>query len=45
MFILDKPYVSDFLKQTVEEFQIPVFLTPSAKELTESNKIDLCSHK
>jgi len=40
MFILDKPYVSDFLKQTVEEFQIPVLLTPSAKELTESNKIN-----
>jgi len=40
MFILDKPYVSDFLKQTVEEFQMPVLLTTTAKELTASNKIN-----
>lgn len=40
MFILDKPYVSDFLARTVEEFQIPVLLTPTAKELTSGNKIN-----
>lgn len=31
MFILDKPYVSDLLKNTLEEFQIPVLNTSTAQ--------------
>ncbi|MFO7831558.1 MAG: ATP-grasp domain-containing protein, partial [Desulfuromonadaceae bacterium] len=30
MFLLDKPYVSDFLRQTLREHQIPVVATPEA---------------
>ena len=40
MFILDKPYVSDFLKQTLEEFQIPVLNTMIAQNLASGTNIN-----
>jgi len=40
MFILDKPYVSDFLKQTLANLQIPVIKTNVAKELVPNNSIN-----
>lgn len=33
MFLLDQPYISDFLRQTVLEHQIPVVATPAALQL------------
>jgi len=33
MFLIDKPYVSDFLKETLKKYQIPVIKTKTAKEL------------
>jgi hypothetical protein len=33
MFLLDKPYISDFLRQTLKEHQIPVVATPQALEM------------
>lgn len=33
MIILDKPYVSDFLLQTIEHHEIPVVQTPVVKEM------------
>ncbi|MGC9519945.1 MAG: ATP-grasp domain-containing protein [Desulfuromonadaceae bacterium] len=33
MFLLDKPYISDFLRQTLKEHQIPVVATPEALEM------------
>jgi len=33
MILLDKPFVSEFLKNTVENFQIPVINTPSLNDL------------
>lgn len=32
MILLDKPYVSDFLRQTIREHRLPVVLTESARE-------------
>lgn len=40
MFILDKPFVSDLLKQTLEDFHIPVLFTPTAKELAAGKNIN-----
>ena len=40
MFILDKPYVSDFLKQILEEFQIPVLNTMIAQNLASGTNIN-----
>ena len=37
MFILDKPFVSEFLKQTVINFQIPVLSTDTAKNFFEKS--------
>src|SRR6056297_3509559 len=33
MFLLDKPYISDFLRQTLKEHQIPVVATPQALKM------------
>jgi len=33
MFLLDKPYISDFLRQTLKEHQIPVVATSAALEM------------
>ncbi|MFO7831561.1 MAG: ATP-grasp domain-containing protein, partial [Desulfuromonadaceae bacterium] len=33
MFLLDKPYISDFLRQTLKENRIPVVATPEALEM------------
>lgn len=33
MILLDHPYTSDFLKETVIQYQIPVIATPQAKEI------------
>ncbi len=34
MFLIDKPYVSEFFKATVKEFKIPIVDTKSAKQFT-----------
>jgi hypothetical protein len=39
MFILDLPYVSDFLRDTVIQFQIPVLKTPQTTQLGLNGKI------
>ncbi|MCP1728347.1 hypothetical protein J2T60_002347 [Natronospira proteinivora] len=33
MFLVDEPYVSDFLKQTLHDYSLPVVDTPVAREL------------
>ncbi|PRY86943.1 ATP-grasp domain-containing protein [Mongoliibacter ruber] len=33
MILLDHPYTSDFLKETILQFQIPVIATPQAQEI------------
>ena len=39
MIILDKPFVSDFLKQTIIENQIPVLKTPFAESLNLDTRV------
>ncbi|MGL1863397.1 MAG: ATP-grasp domain-containing protein [Pseudodesulfovibrio sp.] len=39
MFLLDAPYVSDFLIQTVETLNLPVLDTPNARRLTAGANI------
>ncbi|MBT4192995.1 MAG: ATP-grasp domain-containing protein, partial [Gammaproteobacteria bacterium] len=34
MFLIDKPYVSEFFKKTVKDFNIPIVDTESAKKFT-----------
>lgn len=41
MFILDNPYVSEFLKDTAAELQIPVLKNEMAAELNTENSLDL----
>jgi hypothetical protein len=41
MFIIDKPYVSDFLKETLRAHEIPVIRTESAAELLQTHGIRL----
>lgn len=38
MFIIDKPYVSDFLKNTLLEKSLPVIVTKTSSELIANNK-------
>ena len=40
MIILEKPYVSDFLQQTVVRLQIPVLATPFSKSLKYANEMN-----
>jgi len=41
MIILEKPYVSDFLQQTVVRLQIPVLATPFSKSLKYAHEMNL----
>jgi len=41
MIILEKPYVSEFLQQTVVDLQIPVLETGFSRSLTLANKMNL----
>lgn len=43
MFILDKPYVSDFLKRTIEKEQIPVLDTQLSRNLIDGYNINFKS--
>jgi len=43
MFLLDQPYVSDFLKQTLRERALPVVDTPQARALAGENGLNLVS--
>ncbi len=43
MILLDKPYVSDFLKDTIEKYEIPVVETDFAKEILEERNIKFIS--
>lgn len=45
MFFVDKPYVSDFFKQTIKENTIPVVNTASAKELALHDGTTLISEE
>ncbi len=40
MIILEKPYVSEFLQQTVVRLQIPVQATPFSKSLKYANEMN-----
>jgi hypothetical protein len=41
MFLVDKPYISDFLKRTLKESSIPVVKTEIALELDLLNGTNL----
>jgi len=41
VIILEKPYVSDFLQQTVADLQVPVLATPFSKSLELAHKMNL----
>lgn len=41
MIILEKPYVSEFLQQTVVRLQVPVLATPFSKSLVLAGKMNL----
>ncbi|MEZ5196119.1 MAG: ATP-grasp domain-containing protein [Bacteroidales bacterium] len=43
MFILEKPYISDFLKQSLVKLQVPVLNTNVARELLGAGKINFIS--
>jgi len=43
MIILDKPFVSEFLKQTLIDFQIPVVKTPQVEDFNFSGKYNYIS--
>jgi len=45
MFFIDKPYVSEFFKQTVKDFDIPIVATESAKQFNLSNETRIISEK
>lgn len=45
MFILDKPYVSNYLKETVSKFHIPVLNTDYSQELNLDSKTRFYSEK
>ena len=45
MIILDKPYVSDFLKNTVEQYQIPIIETSQVGEFNLNGNVNLISEK
>ena len=45
MIILDKPYISEFLKQTIEESGFPVVKTETAVELDFSKRVSLLDEK
>jgi hypothetical protein len=40
MIFIDYPYVSDFLKQTIVDHQLPVVATPEARQLLEAETIN-----
>jgi hypothetical protein len=40
MILLDKPYVSDFLKQTIKENNLEIISTPAAKELFPDDSLN-----
>ncbi|MEA2041707.1 MAG: ATP-grasp domain-containing protein [Bacteroidota bacterium] len=43
MILIDKPYVSDYLKQTVIKNNFPVIDTPQARELLDSEDVNYIS--
>lgn len=43
MFILDSPYVSDFLKRSLQDHQIPVLQTPFAENVLAGYQINFIS--
>lgn len=45
MILLDKPYVSDFLLQTIQENHLEIVATPEAKKLVPSNSLNWISEK
>ena len=45
MFLIDKPYVSDFLIRTIKENNFPIVATPQAKELISDNSLHWISEK
>ena len=45
MIILDKPFISDFLKQTIEDNCFPVIKTDIAVELGFSKRVNILSEE
>ena len=45
MFLLDKPYISDFLIKTIRENNFPVIASTAAKELITDNTLKLDNRK
>lgn len=45
MILLDYPFVSDFLLETIEQFQFPVVATTEAKELAKNKNINWISEE
>ena len=45
MILLDYPFVSDFLLETIEQFQFPVVATAEAKELAKNRNINWISEE
>ena len=45
MIILEKPYVSEFLQQTVVRLQVPVLATPFSESLEHAGKMNLVEDK
>jgi hypothetical protein len=45
MILLDYPFVSDFLAQTILEYNIPVIATPEAKSLSAGKEFNWISEK
>ncbi|MCK5661951.1 MAG: ATP-grasp domain-containing protein [Thiotrichaceae bacterium] len=45
MFFIDKPYVSDFFKQTVKDFDIPIVGTESSKHFKLTNGTRIISEE
>lgn len=45
MILLDKPYVSDFLKQTIKENDLEIISTPAARELFADDALNWISEE
>ena len=45
MILLDKPYISDFLLQTIQENDLEIVATPEAKKLVSNNSLNWISEK
>jgi hypothetical protein len=43
MILLEKPYVSDFLKQTLKDLQIPIVKTKAAENILSSTGYNFIS--